>query len=70
MIPAAADFGYELTREELDGMINAQDAELTVDDLGKAAGGTSCLSATIWVGIGIIAFPFVATGITIAITDD
>ncbi|MBR5088788.1 MAG: hypothetical protein IK093_05120 [Ruminiclostridium sp.] len=70
IIPAAAGFGYELTKEELDEIINAQDSELSADELGKAAGGTSCLAATVWVGIGILALPVVSAGVTIAIKDD
>lgn len=44
VIPVAAEFGYEVKPEELD-KINEQQAEvLTDDELGKVAGGTSCLT--------------------------
>lgn len=44
VIPVAAQFGYEVKPEELD-KINEQEAEvLTDDELGKVAGGTSCLT--------------------------
>ena len=42
-IPAAAERGYELSKEELDAVINSQDTELSAEDLGKVAGGTSCI---------------------------
>ena len=44
-IPAAAERGYELSKEELDEIINAQETELSPEELGKVAGGTSCIGA-------------------------
>ncbi|MBR5088791.1 MAG: hypothetical protein IK093_05135 [Ruminiclostridium sp.] len=44
-IPAATERGYELSKEELDEVLNAQEAELSPEELGKAAGGTSCVIA-------------------------
>lgn len=45
LIPIASERGYELSREELDAINAAQAAELSDDELGKVAGGTSCLTA-------------------------
>ena len=44
MIPAANEFGYELTAGEIDEIVNAQDTELSPDELGKVAGGASCIA--------------------------
>lgn len=43
VIPTAAEFGYEVTEEELDEINEQSRAELTEEELGKVAGGTSCL---------------------------
>ena len=45
IIPVAAERGYEISKEELDAINNDQMAELSEDELGKVAGGTSCLTA-------------------------
>ena len=44
-IPAAAERDYEISREELDEIINAQETELSPEELVKVAGGTSCIAA-------------------------
>lgn len=44
-IPVAADLGYEITKEDLDAVNAASVAELSDEELGKVAGGTSCLTA-------------------------
>ena len=40
-IPIAAEYGYEITGEELDELNDKALNELSVDELGKVAGGTS-----------------------------
>ena len=40
-IPLAAEYGYELTEEELDERFEAASAELSDEELGKVAGGTT-----------------------------
>ena len=55
-IPAAAERGYELSREELDEVLKAQDSELSAEELGKVAGGGSCvtlLAASIMMSVGV-----------------
>ena len=42
-IPLAQEFGYELTEEELDERYKAATAEISDEELGKVAGGTSPL---------------------------
>ena len=42
-IPVANERGYELSKEELDTILAASTEELTEEELGKVAGGTSCL---------------------------
>lgn len=46
-LPVAAENGYSLSREELDAVVEARSAELSDEELGKVAGGTSCLSVAI-----------------------
>lgn len=43
VIPVAAEFGYELTRSDVDDMNNASE-ELSEEDLGKIAGGSACVT--------------------------
>lgn len=40
-IPLAAEYGYELKGEELDEMYEKATAEMTDEELGKVAGGTT-----------------------------
>ena len=54
VIPAAADFGYEISEEEVQAIADAQKEELSEEDLGKVAGGTSCFPLS--VGISILTF--------------
>ena len=68
-IPAAAERGYELSRAELDEVMNAQDAELSPEELGKAAGGTSCLPATVWIG-SVLGLTIAGAGVVITLSDD
>ena len=43
-IPVAAEYGYEISKEELDEVYEKQVSELSEEELGKVAGGTSCLT--------------------------
>lgn len=44
-IPAAAEMGYEVSKEELDEIVDAESEDISEEELGKIAGGTSCLTA-------------------------
>lgn len=46
VIPVASEYGYEVSKEELDAIYEAQTAEMSEDELGKVAGGTSCFVLT------------------------
>lgn len=54
IIPIAAEEGYELSEEDLDSMYEEHSAELSEEELGKVAGGTSPLF--------VIASVFLSTG--------
>ena len=43
VIPVAADFGYEITEEEIDAIYEQQSENMTEEELGKIAGGTYCV---------------------------
>ena len=47
MIPTAEELGYKVTEEELRGFANAGMEQLSEEDMGKVAGGTSCIPAII-----------------------
>ena len=40
VIPVAAEFGYEVTRKDIDEIQASLDEELTAEELGKVAGGS------------------------------
>lgn len=42
IIPAAAEYGYEISREELDEIYEKETENMSEEELGKVAGGTSC----------------------------
>ena len=65
IIPAAEERGYELSKEELDEIINAQETELSPEELGKVAGGTSCG----WFGATVL-ITLVASGTVTAVIDN
>ena len=46
-IPVAEENGYSLTREDLDDPLRASAGELSEEELGKIAGGTSCYGFTV-----------------------
>ena len=51
MIPAAARMGYELSEEELTKIMESYQEQLTDEELGKVAGGTSCFMSTVSITI-------------------
>ena len=40
LIMTAEEYGYTVTKEDIDEFVNSQDIELDAEELGKAAGGT------------------------------
>lgn len=50
-IPVAAERGYTITVGELDAIAEEQVNELSEEELGKVAGGTSCLPASVALSI-------------------
>ena len=46
VIPVAEEKGYQVTKEDLDKLMEEAPAELSEEELGKVAGGTGCLIAT------------------------
>ena len=44
MIPTANEFGYEVTKEDLDETMAVHEAELSPEELGKVAGGSACFT--------------------------
>ncbi|MBR5088789.1 MAG: Nif11-like leader peptide family RiPP precursor [Ruminiclostridium sp.] len=64
-IPAAAERGYELSKEELDEVINTQESELSPEELGKVAGGTSC-----WLAVATISVGGLILSVSIKVLDD
>lgn len=65
LIPVAAEYGCDLTNDDIDTMIESASEEISEEDLGKVAGGTMCAV------ISLAAFLFsAAVGITIYTTID
>ena len=60
MIPAANEAGYELTKEDIDAVLDANKGELTEEELGKVAGGTSCLTAAIGMSVSSAIITYVS----------
>lgn len=63
IIPAAEERGYAVTKDDIDEMLKAQEADLTPEELGKVAGGTSCIGAVMAVGASLLATSIVVTGV-------
>ena len=62
MIPAANERGYELTAKDIDELINSHDSELSPEELGKVAGGTSaCIPLTVVLSVGAVILTGTAT---------
>ena len=53
-IPVAKERGYEISEEELTEIYESQASELSEEELGKVAGGTSCMPA--WITWAIATF--------------
>ena len=45
LIPVAASLGYEITTEQVEEFLAKQSEVISEEELGKAAGGTSCFAA-------------------------
>ena len=45
LIPVAAELGYEITQEQVEALLAKQSEAIGEEELGKAAGGTSCTFA-------------------------
>jgi len=70
LIPVANERGYELSREDIDSAFTQSADEMSEEELGKIAGGTSCLPATLGVSASITILS-IATAIsaTMELTD-
>ena len=44
VIPTAAEFGYEISKEQIDNIDAVAAEEMSEEELGRVAGGTSCWS--------------------------
>ena len=63
-MPIAAEYGYELNEEELEEMFNEMTKDMSDEELGKAAGGTSLASL---VALGITGtISIISTGYIVA----
>ena len=52
--PVASTYGYEVTEEELSMIDSGTDEVISDEELGKVAGGTSCLTVLAFVsGMGV-----------------
>ena len=47
LLPVAAELGYEITKEQVEALRARQSEEIGEEELGKAAGGTSCATWTV-----------------------
>lgn len=53
-IPVAAEYGYDVKPGDIDDLQEKARAELSEEELGKVAGGTSCISMTLPVTLATI----------------
>ena len=44
LLPVAAELGYEVTAEQVEALRKQQSEVISEEELGKAAGGTSCMT--------------------------
>ena len=51
LLPVAAELGYEITVEQVEAMMAKQSEAVSEEELGKAAGGTSCTALAIVLGV-------------------
>ena len=55
LLPVAASLGYEITAEQVEEFLARQSEVISEEELGKAAGGTSCASlAAFFLGVGAL----------------
>ena len=47
LLPVAAELGYEITAEQVEALRAKQSETISEEELGKAAGGTACLTVYI-----------------------
>ena len=63
LIPVAAELGYEITKEQVEAFNASVNESISEEELGKAAGGTSCFTTTV---IPMV----VSASVTIKVTKD
>ena len=63
LIPVAAELGYEITVEQVEALRKKQSEVISEEELGKVAGGTSCLTAAVVLGT-LAAYTSATYGIT------
>ena len=51
LIPTAHDYGYEVTKEEVDAILEKYSDELSEEELGKVSGGTSCVTGFLAISV-------------------
>lgn len=60
-IPVAEERGYEISREELDAIHDAQAAAISDEELGKVAGGASCFVVVSFLTVIGVSVTIIAT---------
>ena len=61
VIPVAEEHGYEITEEELDEINQYQTQVLSEEELGKVAGGSSCIP--VWMSVVGVSFVSVTSAV-------
>ena len=51
IIPVAEELGYEISKDELDSIIEERSSVLSEEELGKVSGGVSCFPLTFLVSV-------------------
>ena len=63
IIPVAEERGYMVTKEDIDEMLKVHDEELSPDELGKVAGGASCIAVFVGsafvLSVGVVSYDMV-----------
>ena len=70
IIPSAEKYGYSVSRKDVDEYIDSQDTELSAEELGKVAGGTSCGVIGWSVLVTLAATGTIAATVQNALSDD
>ena len=68
LIPVAAELGYEIKPEQVEALRAKQAETLSEEELGKAAGGTSCLGVALWATAAAAVSAGTASAVVTAIT--